>query len=216
MQTMKPTLAGVHHLEPMLSLNSTYDPQAVAAWARHVNCRVFAEPKLDGVAASVRYVDGKLESVATRGDGVTGRDITDRCQRLVDNIVRARGVIEVRGEIVFPMRVWKGNWTRADARNRVAHLTTCNNSHLMALEGAAFVACDVVGDAEEIPFVFNEADSWIHPCDGIVLKCANRSDRARLGATKRAPRWALAYKGEVDELRGLDALRDIQLPNVRL
>lgn len=199
----------------MLSMDCTYDPHAVAAWVWSVGCPVVAESKLDGVAASARYVDGFLESVATRGDGITGRDITDRGHRLVPDVVRARGVIEVRGEIVFPMRVWQGNWTRADARNRIAHLTTCHNTHWMSLEGAVFVAYDVVGDSDFIPHEFNGPNPDRYPCDGIVFKCANREDRTRLGATKRSPRWAIAYKGEVDALRGLHGLEGIRLPSVQ-
>jgi DNA ligase (NAD+) len=214
---MKPTLAGVHHLEPMLSLDCTYDPQAVAGWVRNVNCRVFAEPKIDGVAAEAVYVDGKLESVTTRGDGITGRDITDRAHWILPEEIGTRGVLGVRGELVIPFNQFQPTWKRPDARNYVAHCTTCLDSRRLALAGAVFVAYDVVGVHEYLYLPKFKAPCHIqHPCDGIVFKVASRSTRIRLGATKRAPRWALAYKGSVDELHGLDALRDIPLPNVRL
>jgi NAD-dependent DNA ligase len=98
----------------------------------------------------------------------------------------------------------------------VAHLTTCLDSRKLALAGAVFVAYDVAGDCDSISSGFKTPNAEEYPCDGIVLKAANRSDRARIGATRRAPRWALAYKGAVDALHGLDALADIPLPNVRL
>jgi len=211
---MKPTLAGVHHITPMLSLDCAYDPQAVVAWVQSVGCAVVAEPKLDGVAASVRYVDGNLESVATRGDGITGRDITDRAERLMPSLINCRGVCEVRGEFVIPRHLWQFGWTQADARNRVAHLTTCRDSTWLGAEGAEFVAYDVAGDLDSVPMAFAQYNSDCHPCDGIVFKVVSRSDRERLGATKRAPRWAIAYKGEASALRGLRGLEDIPIPNV--
>ncbi len=63
-----------------------------------------AEPKLDGVAVSIRYEDGVLVRAATRGDGVTGEDITANVRTLASVPLRLEGkrippVLEVRGEI---------------------------------------------------------------------------------------------------------------------
>jgi DNA ligase (NAD+) len=206
-------LAGVHHLEPMLSLDCTYLPGAVSAWIESVGCPIVAEPKLDGVAASVRYVDGQLESVATRGDGRVGRDITDRGSCLVPYTTRERGVFEVRGEIVLPMRVWHFHESQAAARNRVAHLVTRNDSRSLLQSGAVFVAYDFCGDCTEVPWGFLEPDATRFPCDGVVFKVTNRSDRTRLGSTRRAPRWAIAYKGAASAFRGLHDLAGIPLPS---
>ena len=125
-------------------------------------------------------------------------------------------MVGVRGEIVIPVNRFASGWSRADARNRVAHLTTCLDSRRLALEGAAFVAYDVVGDADSISSEFRTPNAEEFPCDGIVFKVVSRLNRAHLGATRRAPRWALAYKWSVDELRGLGDLEGIPLPNVRL
>jgi len=213
---MKPSLAGVHHITPMLSLDCTYDPQAVIAWVRSVGCAVVAEPKLDGVAASARYVDGNLESVATRGDGITGRDITDRVQCLVPAATRERGVFEVRGELVIPKCHWHSADTREGIRTRVAYLLRSRSIWDAQSAGVAFLAYDVVGDCDLISSEFRTPNAEEFPCDGIVFKVDSRQDRERLGATRRSPRWAIAYKGEASALHGLHDLAGIPIPSVQL
>jgi DNA ligase (NAD+) len=110
--------APVAHLAPMLSLDNAFSFEELEAWAARVEKRVsdaarFAcELKIDGVACALTYERGALVRGATRGDGITGEDITA-------NVRTVRGVppkllvkdppalIEVRGEMYFPVKAFE-------------------------------------------------------------------------------------------------------------
>src|SRR5260370_3472635 len=75
--------AQIQHRLPMLSLDNTYSEEEVANFYRRITrllpdekIPVVIEPKVDGVAVSLLYENGKLRYAATRGDGVVGDDIT--------------------------------------------------------------------------------------------------------------------------------------------
>ena len=103
----------VTHRVPMLSLNNAFDEDEVAAWYRRVTdvldrptIEVMAEPKLDGLAISLRYEKGHLIQAATRGDGTEGEDVTlnVRTIRAIPLTIRDCNVpneLEVRGEIIM-------------------------------------------------------------------------------------------------------------------
>ncbi|AOV18481.1 DNA ligase (NAD(+)) LigA [Acidihalobacter aeolianus] len=104
----------VRHRVPMLSLENCFDDDELAAFDRRVRERLgveeaigyVAEPKLDGLALSLRYEDGHLVQGATRGDGTTGEDITQNVRTIASIPLRLRGkapkVLEVRGEVYMP------------------------------------------------------------------------------------------------------------------
>ncbi len=107
--------AAVRHEIPMLSLNNCFSEQELIDFDRRVReglgvegpVDYVAEPKLDGLAVSVRYEDGHLARAATRGDGTEGEDITAnvRTVRSVPLSLRGDGfprVLEVRGEVFMP------------------------------------------------------------------------------------------------------------------
>src|SRR5690606_20476623 len=75
--------APVRHVVPMLSLGNAFSDEEVADFVRRIERKlgdeapVFSvEPKLDGLAISLRYEDGRFVRGATRGDGATGEDVT--------------------------------------------------------------------------------------------------------------------------------------------
>lgn len=103
--------AEVRHAVPMLSLGNAFSDEEVREFVRRIDERLdtrspafSAEPKLDGLAISLRYEGGVFVQGATRGDGSTGEDVTANL-RTVDAIpLRLRGegwpaVLEVRGEV---------------------------------------------------------------------------------------------------------------------
>ncbi len=109
--------AEVTHEQPMLSLDNAFGEEDMAAFVRRVQERLglaagetlaFAcEPKLDGLAVSLMYEQGRLVRAATRGDGYTGEDITLNVRTLQSVPLRLMGEgwpqrLEVRGEIYMP------------------------------------------------------------------------------------------------------------------
>ncbi|RDE22447.1 NAD-dependent DNA ligase LigA [Motiliproteus coralliicola] len=107
----------VQHEVPMLSLDNAFDDQALIDFDRRVRDRLKldddavieygAEPKLDGIAVSLLYQQGKLVRGATRGDGSTGEDISLNVRTIGAIPLKLRGQgwpqrLEVRGEIYMP------------------------------------------------------------------------------------------------------------------
>ena len=103
------------HAVAMLSLANAFDADGLRAFDTRVRERwsnggepdYVGEPKLDGVAISLTYEDGRLARAATRGDGTTGEDVTANVRTIgaVPLVLRASGWperLEVRGEIVIP------------------------------------------------------------------------------------------------------------------
>src|SRR5689334_2245460 len=80
--------APVVHAEPMLSLDNVFSRDEFLAWAakveRDAGRRVdyLCELKIDGLAMNLRYENGVLVSGATRGDGITGEDVTENVRRI--------------------------------------------------------------------------------------------------------------------------------------
>jgi len=109
----------VRHAVPMLSLGNAFDGEEVEAFDRRVAdtlreagmlpesepVEYFADLKLDGLAISLRYEDGRLVQAATRGDGRTGEDVTSNIRTVRSVPLRLSGkvpgVLEVRGEVLM-------------------------------------------------------------------------------------------------------------------
>ncbi len=101
----------VSHRVPMLSLENAFLDADVEAFDRRVRERLeteelidyHCEPKLDGLAISLTYVEGHLVVGATRGDGVTGEDVTSNLRTMKSVPLRLQGtvpaLVEVRGEV---------------------------------------------------------------------------------------------------------------------
>ena len=100
----------VTHRLPMLSLDNTYSEEEVGAFYRRLEkllpneeIPVVVEPKVDGIAVSLLYQEGRLQYAATRGDGTTGDDITQNIRTIRSVPRQLRGdaprLLEVRGEV---------------------------------------------------------------------------------------------------------------------
>src|SRR5262245_2879300 len=151
----------VRHALPMLSVDNTYSSDEVrefdARVRRLVEGRAFdymVDPKVDGVAVSLRYENGQLAVAATRGDGETGDDITQNA-RTIRTIPLSLGgdgvrqVVEVRGEIFWPRKAFdRTNAQRLKAgeepfknpRNATTGTLKQLDSRLVARRGLAFMA----------------------------------------------------------------------------
>ncbi|MFF1406592.1 NAD-dependent DNA ligase LigA [Streptomyces sp. NPDC058294] len=105
----------VEHRERMLSLDNTFNDDELAAWADRIARELggqayhfLCELKVDGLAVNLTYENGRLTRAATRGDGRTGEDITPNVRTIAEIPDRLDGdrvpdVVEIRGEVYFPM-----------------------------------------------------------------------------------------------------------------
>jgi DNA ligase (NAD+) len=139
----------VRHLQPMLSLANARGQDELRAWHRRVLARMaeeglgsvdprfVIEPKIDGLAVSLVYERGMLARGATRGDGVTGEDVTANLRTISAIPPRLAppgggeppALVEVRGEVYLPLaafaelnerRAQAGERTFANPRNSAA------------------------------------------------------------------------------------------------
>ncbi|MGV6808257.1 MAG: NAD-dependent DNA ligase LigA [bacterium] len=107
--------AQVKHDVPMLSLGNVFNNEELTAFDQRTRERLaqedaidyIAEPKLDGLAVSLRYENGELVRAATRGDGSVGEDITHNARTIPSVPLRLRGeslprLLDVRGEVIMP------------------------------------------------------------------------------------------------------------------
>jgi DNA ligase (NAD+) len=134
--------AEVRHRVPMLSLDNAFTEEDLAGFDRRVRerlghegeIRYAAEPKLDGLAVSLRYEQGSLVQAATRGDGTVGEDVTQNVRTIPSVPLRLLGdgwprLLEVRGEVYMPKKGFaalnerareRGEKTFANPRNAAA------------------------------------------------------------------------------------------------
>ena len=112
----------VQHSLPMLSLNNAMDPQELVEFEERIqrflkhneSIDYAVEPKIDGLAVEIVYVNGKFSLGSTRGDGINGEDITAnlRTIRSIPLMLRADGQaipkrLEIRGEVFLPLKAFQ-------------------------------------------------------------------------------------------------------------
>jgi DNA ligase (NAD+) len=111
-----PYFEKVEHTTPMLSLGNAFDEQDLRDFDERVrkaagrqNVRYVCELKIDGLAVSVKYEDGRFVLGSTRGDGITGEDITQNLKTIRSLPLRINEPlsIEVRGEAYMPRRAFE-------------------------------------------------------------------------------------------------------------
>ena len=142
----------VVHSHPMLSLSNTYNSEEIEEWMTRVEKRLedeeikyVMELKYDGVAISLIYENGRLHKALTRGDGVTGEDVTSNVKtiRTIPLVLKDGAPIklEIRGEIFYPFedfnrlnaeREEAGEPTFANPRNTAAGTLKMQDSKVVA------------------------------------------------------------------------------------
>ncbi|MEO8106265.1 MAG: NAD-dependent DNA ligase LigA [Actinomycetes bacterium] len=282
----------VQHLQQMYSLDNAFHGDELAAWALRIENGLGALPpllcelKVDGLAVDLVYRDGRLISLATRGDGRVGEDVTYNAQFIASippqlqagsPDVPVPSLLEVRGEVFFPVSAFddinahmmdQGRSPFANPRNaaagtlrqridrrlddvaearrrrdevrasdrstdridqRVARLAADAERATGQLAGLQLVVHGLGVCTGYQPVTLSESyvdmASWglpvsphicvhqsladvtqyighfdkhrhdvEHEIDGVVVKVDPISDQLTLGATSRAPRWAIAFK----------------------
>ncbi|MEE2035093.1 NAD-dependent DNA ligase LigA [Rhodococcus chondri] len=248
----------VDHLERMLSLDNVFAEDELRAWLARAEAETGTRPdylcevKIDGVALSLVYENGRLVRAATRGDGRTGEDVTLNARTIGEVPEKLRhsddypvpSVLEVRGEVFFRLEdfqtlnaglVAEGKAPFANPRNSAAGSLRQKNPAVTArrklrmychgygrMEGFeprsqseaynAFAAwglpvsphtmrvqgTDAV--VERMGYWGEHRHDVEHEIDGLVVKIDDMGLHRRLGATSRAPRWAIAYKYPPEEV----------------
>jgi len=153
-----PTEASVEHNTHMLSLDNTYDEDELDKFIMDTDADEYVvEPKIDGIGISIYYEDGRLQYVATRGDGEVGEDITANVKHVVPRILTEDFTGEVRGELYMPIdefeRLNDEGEDFANPRNACAGTARLKDPHIACDRKLAFKAysCpDIDEDQKEV------------------------------------------------------------------
>ncbi len=185
--------AEVRHELPMLSLSNAFDAATVADFVRRIEvatgeseAQFSVEPKLDGLAISLRYEHGVFVRGATRGDGATGEDVSANLRTIASIPERLAldpqpAVLEVRGEVVMPRAGFeqfnarareRGEKTLANPRNGAAGSLRQLDPLICATRPLAFYAYALgVVDGWPLPATHSEVlralagiGFLVHPC----------------------------------------------------
>jgi DNA ligase (NAD+) len=185
--------AEVKHKHPMLSLDKCYSDADLDKWSQSFTGDAVAMPKFDGIACSLHYNDkGQLTLAATRGDGVTGDDITVNAREIKDIPRKIKGshAVEVRGEIFMKLSVFAKFKAEgmANPRNLAAGAIKQKDPKKSAAYGLSFAAYDLHGTPHK---TLKEALDYLgevgfHPIDHMVVGRAELADAYKKMAQKRA------------------------------
>ncbi|MGH9087120.1 MAG: NAD-dependent DNA ligase LigA [Acidimicrobiales bacterium] len=263
--------AEVRHRVPMMSLDNAVDQEELVAWAERLGRQLpgtdlealdlTCEPKVDGVAMSLSYVDGRFVRAATRGNGVTGEDVTANVATVADvphQLAATAGPyphhLEVRGEVYLAAADFEalnrraaeeGTKPFANPRNSAAGSLRQKDPAVTATRPLSFWAYQIGEVDGASPETADGTTAWppgrqstalellgtagfpVSPdavrvrgvaaafarchelaarrhdlgyeIDGVVVKVDDLALHERLGATSRAPRWAIAFKFPPEE-----------------
>lgn len=265
--------AKVRHAAPMLSLDNAFDEKDVEDFIASVRRYLkelrddpdhrldfVAEPKIDGLSASLTYEQGKLVRGATRGDGEEGEDVTANLRTIADipqqlkvpyperieirgeaymsraDFLKLNAAQESAGDKVFanPRNAAAGSLRQLDAGITAKRPLSffayawgaCSDKHPAAsqwefrhrLEGWGFKVnplARLCGSARELIGVWEEIAGQRaelpFDIDGVVYKVDRVDWQERLGASDRAPRWAIAHKFPAEQAETILEKIDIQV-----
>lgn len=196
----------VQHKVPMLSLDNAFNSEDLREFEGRIrrflglgpteDVAFFAEPKIDGLSASLRYEKGRFVQGATRGDGREGEDITANLKTLKDlpqqfsgDVADIPDVFEVRGEVYMPVSDFKrlnetqeaaGNKVFANPRNAAAGSLRQLDVKITAARNLRFFAY-AWGDASEIPgstqaAVLAQFEKWGFSVNPLSKVCTNMEE----------------------------------------
>ncbi|WP_027417419.1 NAD-dependent DNA ligase LigA [Aneurinibacillus terranovensis] len=175
----------VQHTTPMLSLGNAFDEQDLRDFDRRVRqaigteepIRYVCELKIDGLAVSLRYENGRFVQGATRGDGTTGEDITQNLKtiRALPLVLKEPYSFEVRGEAYMPRRAFEklnairaeqGEPLFANPRNAAAGSLRQLDPKIAAERSLSIFLYSLVGD--DLPVASHSAA--LHLLEGLGFK----------------------------------------------
>lgn len=204
-----PAFTSVRHEQPMLSLDNIFDDNSLGDFCRRIserlgneamaaNLQFCCEPKLDGLAISLRFEQGQLVRAATRGDGETGEEVTANVRTIRNLPLRLLGddwpeLLEVRGEVVMPRAGFarynaealaRGEKVFANPRNAAAGSIRQLDSRIAAKRPLAFLAYGL----------------------GVVAGEREPLAASQYQRLQQLRRWGFAVSAEVQCVRGRDGI----------
>ena len=250
----------VRHQVPLESLTDVFSYEELFAFGERMNASLpegrsyVVEPKIDGLSMSLEYENGVFVRGATRGDGITGENVTENLRTVRSLPLRIENAPErliVRGEVYMSKAVFeelnaqrelKGEPLLANPRNAAAgsmrqldpkvaasrkldiicfnmqyssdekylsHAETLDAMRSMGFPVVPYKKFNDIKDCvERIRWLGENRGDLPYDMDGAVIKLDSLSQRAALGSTAKAPRWAVAFKypPEKKESRVLDII----------
>ena len=248
----------VQHQVHLESLTDVFSYEELFAFGERMDASLpgghsyVVEPKIDGLSMSLEYENGVFVRGATRGDGVTGENVTENLRTVRSLPLRIENAPErliVRGEVYMSKAVFeelnarrelKGEPLLANPRNAAAgsmrqldpkvaasrkldiicfnmqyssdekylsHAETLDAMRSMGFPVVPYKKFNDIKDCvERIRWLGEHRGDLPYDMDGAVIKLDSLSQRAALGSTAKAPRWAVAFKypPEKKESRVLD------------
>jgi len=204
------TTKAVKHLYPMYSLQKCY----IGEKQIELPGEIVETPKLDGVAISILYVNGKLSLALTRGDGKAGQDITDKIRFLVPIDLRGDYTFQVTGEVITYKEI-------SNARNYAAGALNLKSIEEFQQRKLFFIAYGLspyqqvtydedMRTLEILGFdtIYNIREWSIFPQDGKVFRVNDNKVFTELGYTAKHPRGAYALKDRPEGI--ITTLLDVQ------
>ena len=194
---------------PMLSLKHSYSKNEIERFCNSLSKTMIIEPKVDGVALSVVYKNGRIESVSLRGSGEEGEDISHLAEFIHDLPFYCSENIEVRGEAYLPKNIScdnRRNFVAGYLRKKapqpsqihfIAYKIICSlKTQIECLEHMKSLGFEIVpfkiSEPEEVLKNSEEFKEFNFETDGVVIKVNDLS--LDLGRTARYAKDAIAYK----------------------
>lgn len=168
-------------------------------------------PKLDGASLAVRYLDGKLDSVVTRGNGEYGEDVTHLFQKIhretcIPHTISFGGAVQITGEIVAPEKI-------PNARNYAAgalNLKDADEFYFKEIEFFAYGIRPYITELyrKDLEYLVNQGFITVNthcsahlPKDGTVFRMMNNKEYEEKGYTSKHPRGAFALKERTEGVK---------------
>lgn len=203
----------ITHPSKLYSLDNALNTNALDEWLAKMdnsypNVDYSVEPKMDGLAISIIYIDGILSSAATRGTGTVGEDITNNVKTIRNIPLKLNSAnppynVEVRGEVVIPKKDFErynstaektGERTFKNARNAAAGSLRLLDATATAKRPLRFYCYFIAIDGEQqsISTGFKQAMEWGIPTQSKNNRVVKQTDISKLISEYTANRNALA------------------------
>lgn len=191
------------HFYPLYSLQKYYEDEGARPLKEYSSNEIDTSPKLDGACISLLYIGGRLVRALTRGDGVKGKVITDKCFARPDFVpleVRWKEPLQITGEVVAHKDV-------ENSRNYAAGSLNLKDVNEFKTRAVQFIAHGVypalsASFTEDMKLLSRAGfstikDAELHnifPCDGVVFRLDSNVEFYCLGYTAQHPKGAYALK----------------------